>query len=94
MKASLIVYDMSKLDQYHKIIINRVLFGYTNNSNNNQYHYKIKGILSDISCFRLPKGALIVKEEDQNKVINILKKNKAKYNAFAISVDKSMLKKV
>ncbi len=94
MKASLIVYNMSKLDQYHKIIINRALFGYTNNSNNNRYHYKIKGILSGISCFRLPKSAFIVKKEDQNKLINILKKNKAKYNAFAITVDKSLLKKV
>ena len=94
MKASLIVYDMSKLDQYHKIIINRALFGYTNNSNNNQYHYKINGVLSNILCFRLPKGAVIVKKEDQNKVINILKKNKAKYNAFSISVDKSLPKKI
>ncbi len=94
MKASLIVYDMSKLDQYHKIIINRIIFGYTNNSNNNQYHYKIKGILSHIPCFRLPKGAVIVKKEDQNKVVNVLKKNKAKYNAYYISVDKSMLKKI
>jgi len=94
MRAILIVYDMSKLDQYSKITINRILFGYTNNSNNNQYHYKIQGVLSRIPCFRLPKGAVIVKEEDQNKVINILKKKKAKYNTFSISVDKSMLKKV
>ena len=94
MKASLIVYDMSKLTHYHKIIINRALFGYTNNSNNNQYHYKIKGILSQIPCFRLPSGAVIVKEDDRNKIINVLKKNKAKYNTFSVSVDKSMLKKI
>lgn len=94
MKASLIVYDMSKLNQYNKIIINRILFGYTNNSNNNQYHYKIKGILSHMHCFRLPKGAVIVKKEDKGRIINILKKNKAKYNSYNISVDKSMLKKI
>lgn len=94
MKATLIVYNMSKLNQYNKIIINRILFGYTNNSNNNQYHYKIKGILSRIPCFRLPKGAVIIKDSDQNKIINILKKNKAKYNTFSISVDESMLTKI
>lgn len=94
MKASLITYDMSKLDHYHKLIINRELFGYTNNSNNNQYHYRIKGILSQIPCFRLPRGAVIVKREDQNKVINILKKNKAQYASFFLSVDKFMLKKI
>ena len=94
MKASLIVYDMSKLNQYSKIIINRTLFGYTNNSNNNQYHYKIKGLLSHIPCFRLPAGAVIVKKEDQSKIINVLKKNKAKYGTFSINVDNSLLKKI
>ena len=94
MKASLIVYDMSRLGQYNKIIINRILFGYTNNSNNNQYHYKIKGLLSHIPCFRLPKGAVIVKKEDQNKVTSVLRKNKAKYITYFMSVDKSMFKKI
>jgi hypothetical protein len=93
MEASLIVYDMSKLDHYTKVKINRNLFGYTNNSNNNQYHYKIKGILNEIPCFRLPKVAIIVKKGDQGKITNVLKKNKTKYDVFRISVNKSMLKK-
>jgi len=94
MKARLIVYGMSKLKQYNKIVINRALFGYTNNSNNNQYHYKIKGVLGHIPCFRLPKCAVIVKKEDQNKVVRVSKKNKAKYSLYDLSVDKSMLKKI
>jgi len=91
MKAKLIVYNLSKLDQYHKVLLNRALFGYKDNSNHNSYHYKRKGILSEIPHFRLPKGAIIVKESDQNKIISLLNEHKAKNKKFNISIDKSML---
>jgi len=91
MKAKLIVYDLSKINQYNKIMINRALFGYKNNSNNNQYHYQVKGILSKIPSFRFPSSAVILLEKDQNNVISILKKNKAKYKIYPISIEKSML---
>lgn len=91
MKAKLIVYDLSKLKQYDKIMINRTLFGYTNNSNNNQYHYQVKGVLSEIQSFRFPSSAVILLEKDENKVISVLKNNKAKYKVYSISVDKAML---
>jgi len=90
MKAKLIIYNLSKLDQYHKVLLNRVLFGYTDNSNNGKYQYKRKGILDKIPHFRLPKGAIIVKDCDENKVTFILKKHKAKYNLFSISAKQSM----
>jgi len=93
MKATLIVYNLSNLDQYSKIILNRKMFGYTNNSNNNQYHYKIKGILSEIPHFRLPKGALIIKSKDRTKITSLLNKHKAKIRTFDISITSSMLQK-
>lgn len=91
MKAKLITYELSGLDQYHKVLLNRALFGYLDNSNKGAYQYKRKGILDKIPNFRLPKGALIVKDEDQNKILIILKKHKAKYKLFDISVKQSML---
>lgn len=91
MKAKLIVYDLSKLKQHNKIVINRALFGYRNNSNNNQYHYQVKGALGQIPSFRFPSSAVIVLEKDQNLVLSILKKNKAKYKLYTISVEKAML---
>ena len=91
MKAKLIVYDLSKLKQHSKIMINRAIFGYRNNSNNNQYHYQVKWVLDQIPSYRFPSSAVIVLEKDQNLVLSILKKNKAKYKLYAISVEKTML---
>jgi hypothetical protein len=91
MKARLIIYDLSKLEQYNKIMINRALFGYTNNSNNNQYHYRVKGLLNKVHSFRFPSSAVIILEKDQKKVISILKKNKARYKIYPISIKRSML---
>jgi hypothetical protein len=93
MKTKLIVYDLSKLDQYHKVLVNRILFGFKDNSNKGQYQYKRKGILDAIPHFRLPKGAMIVKIEDEFKIISVFKKSKAKYEIYDILVNQSMLKK-
>ena len=93
MKAKLIVYNMSKLDQYHRVLVNRALFGYIDNSNKGQYQYKRKGALADIPNFRILKGAVIIKTEDQSKIISVLKKGKAEYNVYDIVVSKSMLQK-
>ena len=92
MKAKLIVYNMSKLDQYHRVLVNRALFGYIDNSNKGQYQYKRKGVLADIPSFRILKGAVIIKTEDQSKVSSVLRKGKVEYNIYDIVVNQSMLK--
>ena len=91
MKAKLIYYDLSKIDQIKKVLVKRLLFGYTEYSNNAKYTYKREGILEKIPHFKLTKAVVIVKPSDQKKVIEILKKVKAKYNIFNIEVNKSML---
>ena len=40
MKAKLIIYELTKLEQYHKVLVNRALFGFTDNSNKSNYLYK------------------------------------------------------
>ena len=45
-----------------------------------------KGILEEIPNYRLPKGVIIVKEEDHVKVISILRKHKVKPEVFDISI--------
>ena len=91
MKAKLVVYELSDLDQYHKVLVNRTLFGYLDNSNKGSYQYRRKGILDEISHFRLLRGAIIVKDKDQKKVILALKSHKIKPQVFDISVKSSML---
>lgn len=91
MKAKLIVYELVKLDQYHKVLVNRALFGYTDNSNNNSYHYHRKGVLDSIPHFRLPKGAIIVMDKDKRKIMAVLKRHNIKPKVFDIMVKQSML---
>jgi len=91
MKTKLIVYELSGLDQYHKVLVNRALFGYLDNSNKGSYQYKRKGILDEIPHSRLLRGAIIVRTADQNKVILTLKKHKVKPKVFDITVKQSML---
>jgi len=91
MKAKLIVYELSNLNQYHKVLVNRALFGYIDNSNKGTYRYERKGILDKIQHIRLLKGAIIVKTKDQNKVLFILKKYNIKPYVFDIRVKPSML---
>lgn len=92
MKASLIVQDLSKLSHYQKVLFNRAIYGYKDNSNNNLYHYKREGILSQIANLRLLKGALVIKTEDMDKIMPLLKKHKVKYEIYGIVIPESRLK--
>ena len=85
MKAKLIVYNLSNLNHYQKVLVNRALFGYNDHSNKGKYFYKREGILKKMPHLRLSKGVLIVKVRDQKKVLDILKKYKAKYFVFTIN---------
>lgn len=91
MKAKLVTYKISNLDQYHKVLVNRALFGYIDNSNNGSYQYRRKGILAEIPNLRILKGAIIVRKNDQKKITSILKKYKAEYKVFDIIIKQSML---
>jgi hypothetical protein len=91
MKAKLIVYELSELDQYHKVLVNRNLFGYLDNSNKGSYQYRRKGILDEIPHFRLLRGAIIVEDKDKNKVILALKSHKIKPKLFDIEIKQSLL---
>ncbi len=91
MKAKLISYELTNLDQYHKVLVNRDLFGYTDNSNNGSYQYKRKGVLNSLSHFKLKKGVIIVKNQDQKKVSSVLNKHKVKHMVFNISIKQTLL---
>lgn len=91
MKASLIAYDLSNLDQYRKVLLNRALFGYNDHSNKGAYTYKREGILKEIPHLRLLRGVFIIKSNGLNRVIKVFKKCKAKYYIFPVRVNKSVL---
>ena len=91
MKAKLIIYKLAKLEQYHKVLVNRALFGFTDNSNKGSYMYKRGGVLSNIPHKRLIRGAIIVEWKDGKKVISVLHSYKVKPKVFDISIKQSML---
>ena len=94
MASILIIHDLSELDHYQKVLFNRAIYGYTDNSNNAAYQYKRKGILSQIPHLRLLNGALVIKKEDISKIKPILKKYNVKYTVYGILIKESNLKKV
>lgn len=91
MKAKLIIYELAKLEQYHKVLVNRALFGFMDNSNKGSYLYKRGGVLSNLPHIRLIRGAIIVKDKDSKRVISVLHSYKVKPNVFNITVKSSML---
>ena len=91
MKAKLIVYELTKLEQYHKVLVNRALFGFIDNSNKGSYIYKRGGVLSNLPHKRLIRGAVIVKNKDSQKVISVLRGYKVNPTLFDIIVKPSML---
>jgi len=93
MKADLVVYDLTKIEHYHKVLFNRALFGFIDNSNHGSYQYKRKGILSEINHLRLLKGAIIVKKSEIYRIMPYFKKYKVKYQTYDISINPKILKK-
>lgn len=91
MKARLISYDLSKVNQVGKVLVKRRLFGFTEYSNNAQYTYERKGILSGVPCFKLARAVIIVRNQDAQKVEKVIKSVKGKYQIFPIEVKSSML---
>jgi len=94
MKAKLIIQDLSELNHYQKVLFNRAIYGYIDNSNNNSYQYKREGFLAKIPSLRLLNGAYIIRKEDFIKIKRIFKKYKAKCDVYDIIINPSKLKKI
>lgn len=91
MKAKLIIYDLLKLEQYHKVLVNRALFGFTDNSNKGSYLYKRGGVLSNLPHLKPIRGVIIVKDKDSTRVISVLQSYKVNPKVFNILIKSSML---
>jgi len=91
MKARLISYDLSKVNQVGKVLVKRLLFGYTEYSNNAQYTYKRKGVLSEVPYIKLARAVVIVRSKDASAIEKVIKSVKGKYQTFQIEVKSSML---
>jgi hypothetical protein len=91
MKAKLISYDLSKVNQVGKVLVKRQLFGYTEYSNNAKYTYERKGILSNIPHIKLARAVIIVRNQDAKTIEKVIKSVKGKYQTFIVEVKSLVL---
>jgi len=78
MKTLIIKYELSKIPQYQKVLLNRKLFGYKDNSNKCAYTYQREGILKRAEHIKLGRGAIVIKERDKDQILKVFRKFKIK----------------
>jgi hypothetical protein len=77
MKGIIVSYTLEKAKPHQKIIIHRLLYGYTDLSNNGSYKYERKGLIEHYSGTKLNRGVFIIPVKHKDKIIPLLRKNKA-----------------
>ncbi|MGK0209303.1 MAG: hypothetical protein ACI83O_000576 [Patescibacteria group bacterium] len=94
MKATIISYDPNKKSPAQRRKLYRLLYGYTDYSNNNQYKYKRKGVLDFWTYIRLEKSSLLVPEKTKVRVIKALKGNNFPFQEIPVEIDRNTFKKL
>lgn len=92
MNAKLICYTLGNISLTKKTQFKRDLFGYKDYSNRGKYNYERKGFLSNIPHYKPIKSVIIIKIQDESKIITILKKYKANYQSFDVLINLDILK--
>lgn len=81
---TIICYSLGEVDPRIRTRFNRELYGYNDKSNHGRYDYKRKGILSGLK-YHKPFDSVIILNSKSRKVIEFLKKYKAKYISYRIT---------
>lgn len=92
MRAKLICYTLGNAGHQTRSRFKREFFGYADKSNNNQYKYQRKGLLTEVPHSKPIRSAVIVNAEDEPKILKFLKKFRAKIKVYWIIVGKNELK--
>jgi len=66
--------------------LTRKIYGYTDSSNNGQYKYERKGILSDIKYDKVANGVFWIDPKDEEEVVKRLLKLKLKTEIFDLTI--------
>ena len=86
MNSVIISYTLEKTEPHQKLLIHRALYGYDDFSNNGKYRYKRKGLIEAYSGKKLNRGVFIIPMKFKDKVIPLLKKNKAKLEIIPVNL--------
>ena len=86
MNSIIVSYTLEKSKPRQKLIIHRILYGYDDLSNHGAYKYQRNGLIKLYSGRKLNRGVFIIPSKYKDKVIPILKKNKAKIQVIPVNL--------
>lgn len=92
MYAKLICYTLGKANYQIRGKFKREFSGYKDKSNMGQYTYERKGVLSGIPHSKPIRSVVIVEKIYENKIVQFLRKYKAKIKTYDVLIDKDELK--
>ena len=84
MRAVIVSYTLEKSKQSQKLLIHRLLYGYKDFSNNGDYNYQRKGLIETYNGKKLNRGVFIIPIQFKDKIIPLLKKNKANLQVLPV----------
>jgi len=84
MKSLIVSYTLEKAKPHQRLSVHRLLYGYDDLSNNGAYNYKRKGLIELCSGKKLNRGVFIIPTKFQDKIIPLLKRNKANLQIIPI----------
>ena len=89
MKSLILKYELSKIPQYRKVLFNRRLFGFKDNSNKCSYSYQREGVLKRSEYIKLGRGAIVIKEKDKEQIFKVFRKFKIRPNVIPAEISES-----
>jgi hypothetical protein len=92
MRAKIICYTFGKIDHQKRSKFKREFFGYEDKSNKGNYKYFRKGLISEIPNSRPIRSTIIVSLQDENKIIEFMKKYNANLKIYDIIINENELK--
>ena len=87
MKATAIIYDMSRIKGREKTYLIRELFGYKDTSNRGQYRYERPGMLTPYIYQKWGKSVIVVMKHKEGIVKKVLEKHDIKFREVGIEVE-------
>ena len=93
MKALLVSYTLKNANTNQKTTIHRILYDYLDHSNSGAHKYEREGLLSKYPSIKLNRGVFIISLKNKDKIIPILRKNKATIRMLIVEIPKTELRK-
>jgi len=93
MNAKIIFYSQKEIVPKERTKFKKELAGHKDSSHGGRYKYKIKGLLDQIKHIKPCHAALIVKNKDLSKVIQLIKKYEIQYVNYNIEVNQKEFNK-